>query len=513
MFLCRSSYASDGVVNGVGSLQIEFEQDERSVETIQERRRLQKAARESKVAPSSFAGMLGGESWLKTQRKEELQCGRPPEMRPDVPVCLLCEIFAHFQEDVESIVLTREDCEFAGRLSSSMAGIFVSENERRDAFGDIFWSYMSSVDSSALAATFGGIGIRRQGMADVMTDGTVLASPSGEFVLNVEVKREKGEGKDSYMQNVKYYSVFWSNFCDGRRCQEDRCPSFLLELCGNTLSVSGAVWGKHACASPLTSLLYLLGFSLPQDEPALTHLARVCAALRKGVRALIDYYRTLPPLSASAHEVIKREARSCYPYVDHYFSKEQQKEIYFEYQKSLVDKKLLFLVKTEEGNRMVVKFCRRYNREAHRLCAQRGYAPRLASVEQLAGGWLMVVMEYIEGILLSECGCDGGWDASEVLGQVEDCVTMLHQNGYVHGDLRENNILVVSSEGSGTPSKAVLVDFDWAGRSGEDRYPLFMNHSEVTWPDGAEDGSVLEEAHDWFWFEKLRIDCGMNSTT
>ena len=40
-----------------------------------------------------------------------------------------------------------------------------------------------------------------------------------------------------------------------------------------------------------------------------------------------------------------------------------------------------------------------------------------------------------------------------------------------------------------------LVDFDWAGRLGEARYPFFMSR-EVAWPQGASDGELIAVEHD-----------------
>jgi hypothetical protein len=43
--------------------------------------------------------------------------------------------------------------------------------------------------------------------------------------------------------------------------------------------------------------------------------------------------------------------------------------------------------------------------------------------------------------------------------------------------------------------RVFLVDFDWAGRSGEARYPHFMSR-DVAWPPGASDGELITFEHD-----------------
>ncbi|KIJ63840.1 hypothetical protein HYDPIDRAFT_67875, partial [Hydnomerulius pinastri MD-312] len=50
-------------------------------------------------------------------------------------------------------------------------------------------------------------------------------------------------------------------------------------------------------------------------------------------------------------------------------------------------------------------------------------------------------------------------------------LTRLHQKGYVHGDVRDTNIMVSRSN----KAKFMLVDFDWAGKIGEVRYPMNVN--------------------------------------
>ena len=479
-------------------------------EDVQERRAFQMAAKKSAVAPSSFA--LASE-FQATQKKEMLLCGRPPEMRPDIPVSLLCEIFGDFQCDVETIEPTREDCEFAVHVAATMAKSFSTENSRRDEFREIFWPYISSV-CSLPGMQYMPIAIPREGAPDLTTDGSLVwqEGNSWSLLLNVEVKREKEDRGDGYLQNVKYYSAFWSHMGDSQRWKEDRCPSFLVELSGNILSVSGAVWGKHACISPLTDLVYLLGFNLPHDAPSLTRLARVGASLRKGLVALQRYYQSLPVPAKLAKETIEREICSMYPYMDRYFCEEERREIAFVYQRVLERNKLLFLVETEEGRRMVVKFCRRYSVDAHRLCAEQCRAPRLESVKELAGGWRMIVMEYVEATPLSSLRSERGWNSERIVNQVKECIARLHDCGYVHGDLRDNNILVADGN-SGILTEAVVIDFDWAGRSGVDRYPLFMNHAAVKWPDGAADGEYLQKEHDIEWISRLErwLSSGQNS--
>jgi hypothetical protein len=54
----------------------------------------------------------------------------------------------------------------------------------------------------------------------------------------------------------------------------------------------------------------------------------------------------------------------------------------------------------------------------------------------------------------------------------------------VHGDFRMANIMLKAGE----EEKAVLIDFDWAGKAGEARYPITRN-DDIDYP-GEPGGSI-----------------------
>ncbi|PKK59266.1 hypothetical protein RhiirC2_646780, partial [Rhizophagus irregularis] len=75
-------------------------------------------------------------------------------------------------------------------------------------------------------------------------------------------------------------------------------------------------------------------------------------------------------------------------------------------------------------------------------------------------------------------------------------VKILHDNNFVHGDLREGNILVCRNSERKCGFDVKLVDFEWSGLNGEACYSHFMNHIGIHWPDGAEDGKKVTMGHD-----------------
>src|SRR5258708_1533826 len=82
----------------------------------------------------------------------------------------------------------------------------------------------------------------------------------------------------------------------------------------------------------------------------------------------------------------------------------------------------------------------------------------------------MVVMEYMTGYkTLVELRRD-----THIRDRVKDAITKLHSHGYVHGDIREVNIMVCGPAG-GSPLRVVLVNWDWAGVDGIVKYPISLN--------------------------------------
>jgi hypothetical protein len=49
----------------------------------------------------------------------------------------------------------------------------------------------------------------------------------------------------------------------------------------------------------------------------------------------------------------------------------------------------------------------------------------------------------------------------------------------------------------------MILDFDWAGKRGEARYPLNLS-AGIRWAEGVGDYAFIEQAHDLEMLEKLR---------
>ncbi|HEV7737793.1 MAG TPA: hypothetical protein VGO47_10545 [Chlamydiales bacterium] len=219
------------------------------------------------------------------------------------------------------------------------------------------------------------------------------------------------------------------------------------------------------------------------DEEAYVRLARHLLALKNGVEDLGRRY-TLG--HSSTDELIS------YPYPRSFSSTFDGKRtcIPFEYEMRLHGRRIYRARCTAMGS-ICVKFSRRYGVEVHRWCAARGIAPQFMAIEELQGGWYMVVMENLHG---DWCNLDsliyphvGGLRAT-----LQEYIKALHAEKMVHGDIRDANIMVYED-------KFMLLDFDWAGIVGEVYYPPLLNKNpRLGRPVDVEPGALILPEHDDF---------------
>lgn len=76
--------------------------------------------------------------------------------------------------------------------------------------------------------------------------------------------------------------------------------------------------------------------------------------------------------------------------------------------------------------------------------------------------------------------------------EIRSRLTELHQENFVHGDVRDANVMVKRDR-----LEWKLVDFDWSGKIGEVRYPMNVNRGlGLRRPEGALDGQRILANHD-----------------
>ena len=134
----------------------------------------------------------------------------------------------------------------------------------------------------------------------------------------------------------------------------------------------------------------------------------------------------------------------------------------------------------------------RYGEEAHQLLAEEHLAPQLLYCGRVGvldndptyGELRMVIMEYVDGETLHEVKRVPP-SAKE---EVARALKFLHDKDYAFGDLRRQNVMITRNE-------VKLIDFDWAGKENETRYPLLASRA-ITGPLGVEGRSLIKKSHD-----------------
>ncbi|CAG8577618.1 533_t:CDS:1 [Ambispora leptoticha] len=142
-----------------------------------------------------------------------------------------------------------------------------------------------------------------------------------------------------------------------------------------------------------------------------------------------------------------------------------------------------------EGNqsRYVVKFTRQYGKVVHETCSELGFAPKLRYFEAIYGSWKLVIMDYLEGY--SHLKSPSGADCANKKQSVLNAISAFHNKGFVHGDLHSVNILF------GSTGDVKFIDFDWAGKDGEARYPESLN-PQINWHKEVGLHKPIRSSHD-----------------
>jgi hypothetical protein len=230
--------------------------------------------------------------------------------------------------------------------------------------------------------------------------------------------------------------------------------------------------------------------------------ARCISAFATAIRSLKAHYDE--PLYHQTPTVnhVHPFVRNIFPYPVTFTSDTSEIPKKFIYHSLVKSGKLIFRGEISDTHEKIcIKFVQCYSAEVHKFCASINCAPRLLGIESLDGGWYMVVMEdlsakdYID-LFKSSLAPDREVAVKKRLNQV---LVQMHQQGYVHGDLRDVNVMVTNG-----PTPAVmLVDFDWAGKIGEARYPINVNREDMYRPEGAVDNEPILADHDMIMLAQL----------
>ncbi|KAF8079189.1 hypothetical protein FPV67DRAFT_1604454 [Lyophyllum atratum] len=430
------------------------------------------------------------QQFRKHQKRSDrmIPCDRPYGASATIPVTLLHPVFGRFKDDCETYTPGKEDNALALELQKVMSDIYDDEDQRAKKVREVF----------------GAVGIvltrTKVGSTKYETDGDTLSGPH-RFNLSDFKNEVACSGAEPYFQAGLYYVE--STRDHATKVPNSGLPCILVLVFGPYMSFAGAAWTDRPNLQVLSPALPF--HTHHSDTTLRTIAARHLGAYKRAVRSLEAYYRDELPSTTASSSLSPPDPR--FPYPTRFTSLDDAAECVFEYVSQLDQDKLLFVARLLQGGRgnICIKFARRYSKDAHGFCASIGAAPRLLGFEVIPGGWFMVVMELLgeDYVNYFEYRRRPDFDREltrPLLDEVKHSLTRLHDAGFVHGDVRNINLMFTK----GSEAKFRLVDFDWAGTIGEVRYPMNVHFGDDLWrPDGAYDGELITTEHDLQMMERI----------
>jgi hypothetical protein len=443
----------------------------------------------SSVAPSVF----GRQEVYKRLNETKFAFNRPP-LSETVPLAILHPIFGEFVQEAGTYQPTATDNALVRDLRNVMSKTDDAELVYCSEFRSVLRKHYTEVQLEA----------SQVGSTSYVSDGHITV---GEFMSSVcEGKLWKGSGDPEIqaagylITSVRHTFKRVGDYPDVFPCMiiyifgeySDQLHYFVTKPClGTFICFAGAVLTDRLHLETLTPAFPM--HTNQHEGDIATQAARTLGAFRRAIAKLQRHYAGLA-LKNKATFTSEDYEGLIYPYRCHYF-KEGSTKVDFRYVRRLHDNKLLFLCQDASSQKLCVKFTKRYSEAAHRHCANRDVAPRVYTVEPLPGGWIMVVMEYLEDDIYEPLLAPESSQAF-FAPEVRRVVGVLHEGKFVHGDVRGVNLMVRrKSDMNGEGKNVLLVDFDWAGPQATTRYPPHINR-DIYRPPGAIDGELITQEHD-----------------
>ena len=147
-----------------------------------------------------------------------------------------------------------------------------------------------------------------------------------------------------------------------------------------------------------------------------------------------------------------------------------------------------------ESSVVVVKFAHSYCKAAHSLLAGMSLAPHVRYCEKVESvGMYVVIMDLVIGNYV-----EAPYQDQRFADKLRTAIQTLHDANFVHGDLREPNVLITED------GDMKIIDFDWCGKEGEVHYPSDINLGKgVGWDSDVVCGGLIKKNHDLSMFVRL----------
>lgn len=251
-----------------------------------------------------------------------------------------------------------------------------------------------------------------------------------------------------------------------------------------------------AVVDPLTPTYHLIW--LKNNEKMMLLLSRAFRALRLSFQELDKYYSNVPQIYHRQYPLFPDVTIT---------DQSEEAEVTFKVQISSQHGSYLLWEAILQADDKVQEYLvyvkavqgKYYSLQVHNLLFESGkHAPGLIATTNMPGGWLLVYMERLQNHVTLDKFTHtlNSTERDSLKVEINRVVRILHDNNFVHGDLREGNILVCRNSEKACGFDVKLIDFEWSGLVGTACYSHFMNHIAIHWPKGAEDGKKVTIEHD-----------------
>ncbi|CAA7260618.1 unnamed protein product [Cyclocybe aegerita] len=441
-------------------------------------------------------------------RIEAIYNGRPDTLTgPSISIFhpIFQTFRARLSKPFKNTDYSRQDFRAADTLLRKAAAYYADENDRRAALEHPIAHFLGR---GAVTSTH-----RRSGRQTFIPDGSldVKCGLFGEEDPGLwkmckeltEIKNGAGLGGcDPMEQNEKDF-VLVCIAPELKALRRVSCmPAFLIAIPGHSISISGAIYLDGVVSGNLLHYFPLVppnassceiqaGYPSYRDQHVglLVHTLRV---LRGCLDELDLYYGQMEPLDVDKFPLLPAPHFQTFTppisgpvqlrYLERcntHFTRNPQ---------------AVFLAEATGGflqqpTNCIVKFTAQYCKEAHELMFDEGVAAPLFHCKwEESVGMYVVITKYLEE-------SEGASLSPEGLDKLRKALKMLHQKGFVYGDLRTPNIIL---DTNGHPR---LIDFDWSGVAGEVQYPGNLN-MDAGFPTGVKGCDFITAEHDWVMLKK-----------
>lgn len=404
---------------------------------------------------------------------------RPPSLKT-TPLSLIHPIFGTFLDNLENYQPTSSDNALVKELRHQMSKVYDTEAEPCETFHSILSRHYNNEISLQVASV---------GSTLSESDGHIK---EGDHLLSVAVAKMVGKSTgDAEVQCFGYFLASAHEIYKAKKELYGVCPCIVVYCNGPLIGFAGAAITDRANLEALTPM-YPLDENSHENRIAL-QVTRAFGAYRQVIRQLREHYTQLD----SRIRELKDTERLAFPYQDNY-TRNDGTRVDFTYHHRLKGGKLIFFATTSDEKHVMVKFTRKYGSDAHKFCSDKGIAPQFYAMNALPGGWFMIVMEYLSTAYKMVRNQDPV--TTELSSALEAAVNVPHTGNFVHGDIRDVNLMFSKENKS---IKVMIVDLDWAGTDGEIRYPANVNTIGINRPDGARDGELISKAHDLYMLNRI----------